>query len=121
MQVIASAPPPAPVQRAGAVIAVYHDHGAAFTAQNQVPPVCWGQLAINGNRLVYRVVGTSDGRRDDFDIALTQIQEAKPNRLPIRNLPTFHVTMGGQHFNFIPQGMYAVQAASIIAGAAQGR
>ncbi len=95
VQVIPAAqPPPAPAQRPGAVIAVYHDHGAAFTAQNQVPPVCWGQL---------------------------QIQEAKPNRVPIRNLPTFHVTVGGQHFNFIPQGMSAVQAASLIAGAAQGR
>jgi serine/threonine protein kinase len=121
VQVIAAAPPPAPVQRAGATIVVYHDHGAAFTAQNRVPPVCWGQLMINGNRLVYRVAGTSDGRRDDFDIALTQIQEAKPNRMPIRNLPTFHVTVGGQHFNFIPQGMSAVQAAAIIEGAAQGR
>ena len=121
VQVVASAPPPAPVQRPGALIAVYHDHGAAFTAQNQVPPVCWGQLIINGNRLVYKVLGTSDGRRDDFDIALTQIQEAKPNRVPIRNLQAFHLTVGGQHFNFIPQGMSAVQAASIIAGAAQGR
>jgi hypothetical protein len=121
VQVIAAAPPPAPVQRAGATIVVYHDHGAAFTAQNRVPPVCWGQLIVNGNRLVYRVAGTSDGRRDDFDIALTQIQEAKPNRMPIRNLPTFHVTVGGQHFNFIPQGMSAVQAAAIIEGAAQGR
>jgi hypothetical protein len=122
VQVIPAAqPPPAPAQRPGAVIAVYHDNGAAFTDQNKVPHVCWGQLAINGNRLVYRVTGTSDGHRDDFDIALTQIQEAKPNRVPIRNLPTFHVTVGGQHFNFIPQGMSAVQAAAIIAGAAQGR
>jgi len=123
VQVIpAAAPPPAaPAQRAGAAISVYHDHGAAFAAQNRVPPVCWGQLIVNGNRLVYRVIGTSDGRRDDFDIALTQVQEAKPNRIPIRNLPTFHVTVGGQHFNFIPQGMSAVQAASMIEGAAQGR
>jgi serine/threonine protein kinase len=122
VQVIPVAPPPAaPAQRAGAAIAVYHDHGGAFTAQNRVPPTCWGQLIVNGNRLVYRVIGTNDGRRDDFDVALTQIQEAKTNRIPIRNLPTFHVTVGGQHFNFIPQGMSAVQAASMIEGAAQGR
>jgi len=122
VQVIPAAPPPAaPAQRAGAAIAVYHDHGGAFTAQNRVPPTCWGQLIVNGNRLVYRVIGTNDGRRDDFDIALTQVQEAKTNRIPIRNLPTFHVTVGGQHFNFIPQGMSAVQAATIIEGAAQGR
>jgi serine/threonine protein kinase len=118
---VASAPPPAQVQRAGAVIAVYHDHGAAFTAQNRVPPACWGQLIINGNHLVYRVIGTNDGRRDDFDIALTQIQEAKPNRIPIRNQPAFHLTVGSQHLNFIPQGMSAVQAAGLIEGAAQGR
>jgi hypothetical protein len=118
---VASAPPPTQVQRAGAVIAVYHDHGAAFTAQNRVPPACWGQLIINGNHLVYRVIGTNDGRRDDFDIALTQIQEAKPNRIPIRNQPAFHLTVGSQHLNFIPQGMSAVQAAGLIEEAAQGR
>jgi len=121
VEVIAAAPPPAPVQRAGAAIAVYHDHGGAFTAQNRIQPACWGQLVINGNRLVFRVIGTNDGRRDDFDISLTQIQEAKPNRVPIRNQPTFHITVGGQHFNFIPQGMSNVQAASMIEGAAQGR
>jgi hypothetical protein len=70
---------------------------------------------------VYRVIGTNDGRRDDFDVALTQVQEAKSNRLPIRNQPTFHVTVSGQHFNFIPQGMSAVQAAALIEGASQGR
>ncbi len=122
VQVTAPAtPPPAPVQRAGAAIAVYHDHGGAFAAQNRIQPACWGQLMVNGNRLVFRVIGTNDGRRDDFDIALTQIQEAKPNRVPIRNQPTFHITVGGQHFNFIPQGMSNVQAASMIEGAAQGR
>jgi hypothetical protein len=98
-------PPPAPpAARPGVNIAmVVHDHGVAF-GQNNAWPRCWGQLQVVGNHLQYRVMGTADGRRDDFDVQLSQVQEASANRMPIRNQPAFHLTIAGQHLNFVPQG-----------------
>ncbi|HEY6390124.1 MAG TPA: hypothetical protein VIX89_02530, partial [Bryobacteraceae bacterium] len=119
VRVMAAAAPP-PQVRQNVVISVFHDHGGAFV-QNRPLASCWGLLTINGNHLVYRVVGTNDGRRDDFDIQLTQIQEVKLNRAAIRNQPAFHITVGGQHLNFIPQSTSAAQAAATIEAAAQGR
>lgn len=110
----------APVQAAPSVaINVYHDHGSAMTQGNL--PSCWGQLGVVGNHLVYRVVGTNDGRRDDFDVLTTQVQEVGQNRMPIRGQQVFHVTVSGQHFNFIPANMAAVQAVNTLRGAVQGR
>jgi serine/threonine protein kinase len=108
---VQAAPPPA---RPGfAINMIVHDHGAAF-GQNNVWNRCWGQLQVVGGHLQYRVAGTTDGRRDDFDVPLTQVQEAAANKVPIRQQPAFHVTIGGQHYNFIPQGIIPAQAAAAI-------
>jgi len=96
--------------RPGLVIMVRHDHGFAPNFW----PQCWGLLQVSSNHLQYRVMGTSDGRRDNFDILLSQIQEVRPNRVLIRNFPAFHVTVAGRIFNFIPQGMAPLQAAAAI-------
>lgn len=118
--IAAPAAPAAPAQPA-AMINVYHDHGTgAFNAQGALPS-CWGQLQIIGNRLHYKTAGTNDGRRDDFEIALGQMQEAAGNRMPIRNQQAFHITVSGQHFNFIPVGMAAVQAVNLLQNAARQR
>jgi serine/threonine protein kinase len=115
----APAPPPAP--RAGFTVVVIHDHGVAL-GQNNAWNRCWGQLQSIGGHLQYRVIGTSDGRRDDFDIPFANIQEAAANRLPVRQQPAFHLTIGGQHFNFIAQGATPGQVVSAIQReAAQGR
>jgi hypothetical protein len=90
-------------------IVVHHDHGFA---QNGWPQ-CWGQLVVAGNRLMYRVTGTNDGRRDDFNIPLAQLQDLRV-RIPIRNMQAFYVTIRGQVFNFIPQGMTSGQAVFAI-------
>jgi serine/threonine protein kinase len=90
-------------------ISVHHDHGLA---QNGWPQ-CWGQLIVSGNRLIYRVTGTNDGRRDDFNIPLAQLQDVRV-RVPIRNNQAFYITIRGQVFNFIPQGMTSGQAVSAI-------
>jgi len=96
--------------RAALVIMVRHDHGFAPAFW----PQCWGLLQVNGNHLQFRVTGTNDGRRDDFDILLSQVQEVRVNRMAIRNFPAFHITIGGKAFNFIPQGMVPVQAVAAI-------
>ncbi len=99
-----------PQAKPSVAILVHHDHGFA---QNGWPQ-CWGQLQVMGNHLIYRVIGTSDGRRDDFDVQLSQVQEVKINRILIRNLQAFHVTANGQNFNFVPQGTSSVQAVASI-------
>jgi serine/threonine-protein kinase len=91
-------------------ILVQHDHGFA----PNIWPQCWGQLQVVGNHLQYRVVGTSDGRRDDFDVLSSQVQEAGVNRMLIRNLQAFHVTINGRVLNFIPRSLPAPQAAQTI-------
>jgi len=113
--------PVQPPVRPGAVVGVMvHDHGATF-GQNNVWNRCWGQLQVVGDHLQYRVIGTTDSRRDDFDVPVNQVQEATANKLPIRNQPAFHVTIGGQHYNFIPQGTSVVQAIATIRQSLQGR
>ena len=117
----APAPPPAAAPRAGFTVIVVHDHGVAL-GQNNVWNRCWGQLQSIGGHLQYRVIGTSDGRRDDFDIPFANIQEAATNKLPIRQQPAFHLTIGGQHLNFIAQGAAPGQVVSAIQReASQGR
>jgi hypothetical protein len=69
---------------------------------------------VVGNSLQYRVVGTSDGRRDGFNIPLSQLQDVRMNRVPIRNFPGFHVTINGRVFNFVPQGMPVAQVVFAI-------
>ncbi|HYL77932.1 MAG TPA: protein kinase [Bryobacteraceae bacterium] len=109
-----------PVQPGAVVGLMVHDHGATF-GQNNVWNRCWGQMQVLGDHLQYRVIGTTDGRRDDFDVPLNQVQEAAANRLPIRTQPAFHVTIGGQHFNFVPQGTSVAQAISVLHQRLQGR
>jgi hypothetical protein len=114
-------PPQQPAGRGLVIGVVVHDHGATF-GQNNVWNRCWGQMQVAGDHLQYRVIGSTDGRRDDFDIPLNQVSETAANRIPIRQQPAFHVTIGGQHFNFIPQGFAVVQAVSAIQQQkAQGR
>jgi hypothetical protein len=113
--------PAAPANRPGFNIAVViHDHSGVLVQAN-VWPRCWGQLQVVGNHLQYRVLGTSDGRRDDFDVQLSQVQEASTNKMPIRSQVAFHVTIGGQHLNFIPQGTFPNQAVAAIQGAMHGQ
>jgi hypothetical protein len=64
--------------------------------------------------LQYRVLGTNDGRRDGFNVSLSQLQEVRMNRTLIRNFPAFHVTINGRVFNFVPQGMPVAQAVFAI-------
>lgn len=96
--------------RPAVAMLVVHDHGFA---QNGWPQ-CWGQLQAVGNHLQYRVLGTDDGRRDDFDVQLSQVQEVRANRMLIRNQQAFHVSVNGQVFNFIARGIPAAQAAAAI-------
>jgi hypothetical protein len=91
-------------------VMVHHDHGVPSTVWMQ----CWGQLLVSGNHLQYRVSGSDDGRRDDFNVPLSQLQDVRMNRMLIRNLPAFHVTINGRVFNFIPQGTTAPQAVFAI-------
>jgi hypothetical protein len=113
--------PAPPANRPGFNIAVViHDHSAVLV-QTNVWPRCWGQLQVVGNHLQYRVLGTSDGRRDDFDVQLSQVQEATTNKMAIRGQMAFHVTIGGQHLNFIPQGTFPNQAVAAIQGAMHGQ
>jgi hypothetical protein len=97
-------PPPQPVQqqvRASPVMNVYHDHG--LIGGNQYTwPNCWGQLQIGGGRVVFRVLGTTDGRRDGFVVAASAVTDVAVNRLPIRGRQAFHMRVNGQNFNFIP-------------------
>jgi hypothetical protein len=99
-----------PGPRPDVVILVHHDHGFAASGW----PQCWGKLQVMGNHLQYRVIGSSDGRRDDFDVLLSQVQQVQPNRMPIRNLPAFHMIVNGQNFNFVPQGTSPAQAVAAI-------
>ena len=99
---VPSAPQQAPQQgRFSPVMSVYHDHG--ILAGNQyVWPSCWGQMQIGNGRVVYHVLGTSDGRRDDFVVPVSAVQEVQVNRMPIRGRHAFHMRINGQTFNFVP-------------------
>ena len=94
-------PPPQQQMRASPIMAVYHDHG--LVGANQYTwPSCWGQLQIGGGKVVYHVLGTADGRRDDFVVAVSAVDEVKVNRMPIRGRQAFHMRINGQNFNFVP-------------------
>jgi hypothetical protein len=99
-----------PAARPDFAVLVHHDHGFSQVGWAQ----CWGQLMVVGNSLQYRVVGTSDGRRDGFNIPLSLLQDVRMNRTPIRNFPAFHVTINGRIFNFVPQGMPVAQVVFAI-------
>jgi len=97
-------PPQAPAQqqmRASPIMAVYHDHGL-IGANQYTWPSCWGQLQIGGGKVVYHVLGTADGRRDDFVVPVSAVDDVKVNRLPIRGRAAFHMRINGQNFNFVP-------------------
>jgi serine/threonine-protein kinase len=94
--------PAAPQQaRVSPVMNLYHDHGVR-TGNQPGWPSCWGRMQIGGGRVVYHVLGTSDGRRDDFVAPVSAVEEVKVNRVPIRGHPAFHMRINGQNFNFIP-------------------
>jgi hypothetical protein len=99
-----------PAVRPDFAVLVHHDHGFTQAGWAQ----CWGQLMVVGNSLQYRVAGTSDGRRDGFNVSLSQLQDVRMNRVPIRNFAAFHVTINGRIFNFVPQGMPVAQAVFAI-------
>ena len=83
------------------VINLYHDHGIA--AGNQyVWPSCWGQMQIGNGKVVYHVLGTSDGRRDDFTVPISAVEEVRVNRIPIKGRGAFHMRINGQIYNFVP-------------------
>jgi len=87
--------------RASPVMAVYHDHGPVGANLNRWPS-CWGQMQIGNGKVVYHVLGTSDGRRDDFVVPVSAVDDVRVNRLPIRGRPAFHMRINGQIFNFVP-------------------
>ena len=110
-------PPPAPSAAVGHVFNVVHDHQGAL-GNTAVWLSCWGQIQVSGGRLRYVVTGSTDNRRDNFDIALSDIQEAKLNRMPIRARPSFHIRVGGQTLNFVPANATTSQ---IVGEIEQGR
>ena len=87
--------------RASPIMAVYHDHGLAGANRFNWPS-CWGQLQIGGGKMVYHVLGTSDGRRDDFVVPVSAVDDVQVNRLPIHGRAAFHMRINGQNFNFVP-------------------
>jgi hypothetical protein len=115
----ASSSAPATVPRTPVAFNVVHDHGGAFARGGG--PSCWGRVRVVGTNLEYHVVGTNDGRRDEFLTPLVGIQEVQANAAPIRNQQAFHIVVNGQLFNFLPQGMSGMRAADMIQGAIQGR
>ena len=66
--------------------------------------------------LRYVVAGTNDGRRDDFQAPVGEVQEVAANKLPIKNQPAFHVRVRGLNFNFVSTGMAPAEAVREIAG-----
>jgi len=116
------APPQTPVQqaRASPVMDVYHDHGVAGGSK-YVWPSCWGQLRIAGGQVVYHVLGTSDGRRDDFALPVSAVEEVRVNRLPIRGRPAFHLRIDGKLFNFVPQSGAPIQYVNAIEQSLQAK
>jgi hypothetical protein len=113
------APRPVPQQappqqvHASPVMNLYHDHGVVSGNQSAWPS-CWGQLQIGGGRVVYHVLGTSDGRRDDFVVPVSQVEEVRVNRMPIRGRPAFHMRINGQNFNFVPASGSPVLFVNVI-------
>jgi serine/threonine-protein kinase len=113
------APQPVPQQappqqvRASPVMNLFHDHGV-IAGRKFLWPSCWGQMQIGGGRVVYRVLGTSDGRRDDFVVPVSAVQEVMVNRVPIRGHQAFHMRINGQIFNFVPASGSPVLFVNVI-------
>jgi serine/threonine-protein kinase len=115
---VVTAPPPQqiapqPVARASPVMNVYHDHGVR-NGNRFAWPSCWGQLQIGGGRVVYHVLGTSDGRRDDFVVPVSAVEGVALNRMPIRGHAAFHMRINGQRFDFIPASGLPIQDVNVI-------
>jgi hypothetical protein len=112
---VSPAPQQAAPQQVGAspVMNLYHDHGV-LGGNKFLWPSCWGQLQIGGGRVVYHVLGTSDGRRDDFAVPVSAVEEVRVNRMPIRGRPSFHMRINGQVFNFVPASGSPVVFVNVI-------
>ncbi|MGA2120306.1 MAG: serine/threonine-protein kinase [Bryobacteraceae bacterium] len=109
------APPQAPAPqtaRLSPLMSVYHDHGVG--GGKFLWPSCWGQLQIGGGRVVFHVLGSSDGRRDDFAVAASAVEEVRVNRFPIRGRAAFHMRINGQVFNFVPASGAPIQYVNAI-------
>jgi hypothetical protein len=95
------AAPPQPAAVPGAKqFRVVHDHGI-----NNLASYCIGTLTITPDSVFYEAAMATDGRRDQFRIAKTQVKEAKKNRLPMNQngivFPAFHLRLeNGLNFNF---------------------
>ena len=115
-------PPPQPpqvTQRPSAMVAVVHDHGGVLTTG--VWPGCYGVLQVVNGHLRFTAAGSTDNRRDNFEVPVSQIGEIKLNRMPIRNQPAFHIAVGGKHMNFVTTGMAAAQAVGVLQAAVAAR
>ena len=97
------------------MITVVHDHGGAMNAATW--PSCYGALQVTNGVLRFSVAGSVDGRNDAFEVPLAQVQEVKMNKFAIKNQPTFHLTIRGQHFNFVATGGTAAQAVAELQAA----
>lgn len=104
-----------PQQPAGAspIMNLYHDHGL-LTGTQYTWPHCWGQMRIAGGQVFFRVLGTSDGRRDDFVVPVSALDEVRVNRMPIQGRPAFHIRVNGQNFNFIPAAGSPIMYVNVI-------
>lgn len=77
------------------VFLVGHDHSGDFGTY------CVGQLYIMADRIIFKTIQTTDGRRDDFEANRDSIKEFKKNTLPIGGYRAFHVKLkNGRNFNF---------------------
>jgi hypothetical protein len=105
--------PGAPQQlRASPVMNLFHDHGVR--AGQPGWPRCWGQMQIGGGRVVFKTLGTSDGRRDDFVVPASAVDDVRVNRVGIRGHPSFHMRISGQNFNFVPAAGAPVMYVNVI-------
>jgi hypothetical protein len=111
--VVVVAPTTPPARANTSMITVVHDHGGALNLSTW--PSCYGALQVVNGILRYSVAGTVDGRTDAFQIPITQVQEVKVNAIRIKNQQAFHITVRGQHLNFVTTGMPAAQAVAELA------
>jgi hypothetical protein len=112
-------PDPAPSQpanqqqlRASPVMNLYHDHG--LRPGNKQWAGCWGKMQIGNGRVAYKTLGTTDGRRDDFVVPVSAVDEVKVNLVPIRGRAAFHMRINGQNFNFVPAAGSPVMFVNVI-------
>jgi hypothetical protein len=111
-------PPPVvnpPARTNSAMITVVHDHGGAFNATSW--PSCYGALQVVNGMLRYSVAGSVDGRKDAFELPLSQVQDISMNHARIKNQPAFHIVINRQHLNFVATGMAATQAVAELRSA----